>query len=139
MEASRHCGTGIAPDRDTTDSWRDVDEPCASLAAGAWPGPRTPGQLPAFRYRKEKSRERRTVCWREMDSNFQYAGAVNLVVGPFGWVVLCDRVRSGRGASGTARYQRRGWATLCSARLSNDIRCTSPPCSSLAIRCSLGT
>ena len=29
--------------------------------------------------------------------------------------------------------------TVCSARLSNDIRCTSPPCSSLAIRCSLGT
>ena len=28
-----------------------------------------------------------------MDSNFQYADAVNLVVGPFGWVVLCDRVR----------------------------------------------
>src|SRR5215467_8968997 len=28
-----------------------------------------------------------------MDSNFPYAGAVNLVVGPFGWVVLCDRVR----------------------------------------------
>ena len=38
-----------------------------------------------------------------MDSNFQYAGAVNLVVGPFGWVVLCDRVRSGRGASGIER------------------------------------
>jgi hypothetical protein len=53
-----------------------------------------------------------TLCWREMDSNLQYAGAVNLVVGPFGWVVLCDRVRSGRGASGTARYQRRGWAIL---------------------------
>src|SRR5215469_11362171 len=35
----------------------------------------------------------RTLCGREMDSNFQYAGAVNLVVGPFGWVVLCDRVR----------------------------------------------
>ena len=50
--------------------------------------------------------------WREMDSNFQYAGAVNLVVSPFGWVVLCDRVRAGRGASGTARYQRRGWAIL---------------------------
>jgi hypothetical protein len=47
-----------------------------------------------------------------MNSNFQYAGAVNLVVGPFGWVVLCDPVRSGRGASGTARYQRRGWAIL---------------------------
>jgi hypothetical protein len=35
----------------------------------------------------------RTLRWREMDSNFQYAGAVNLVVGPFGWVVLYDRVR----------------------------------------------
>ena len=35
----------------------------------------------------------KTLRWREMDSNFQYAGAVNLVVGPFGWVVLCDRVR----------------------------------------------
>jgi len=44
-----------------------------------------------------------THRWREMDSNFQYAGAVSLVVGPFGWVVLCDPVRSGRGASGTAR------------------------------------
>jgi len=41
-----------------------------------------------------------TLRWREMDSNFQYAGAVNLVVGPFGWVVLRDRMRSGRGASG---------------------------------------
>ena len=33
-------------------------------------GPRTPRQLPAFRYRKEKSRERRTVCWRGLDSSF---------------------------------------------------------------------
>jgi len=24
-----------------------------------------------------------TLCWREMDSNFQYAGAVNLAVAPF--------------------------------------------------------
>jgi hypothetical protein len=31
--ACRRCGTGIAPDRDTTGSWRDVDEPCASLPA----------------------------------------------------------------------------------------------------------
>jgi hypothetical protein len=45
----------------------------------------------------------RTLRWREMDSNFQYAGAVNLVVGPFGWVVLIG-CGSGRGASGTARY-----------------------------------
>ena len=52
-----------------------------------------------------------THRWREMDSNFQYAGTVNLVVGPFGWVVLIG-CGSGRGASGTARYQRRGWAIL---------------------------
>jgi hypothetical protein len=46
-------------------------------------GLRTPRQLPAFRYHKEKSRERRTVCWRGLDSNFQYAGAVNLIIAPF--------------------------------------------------------
>jgi hypothetical protein len=27
-----------------------------------------------LRYRKEKSGERPTVCWREMDSNFWYRG-----------------------------------------------------------------
>ena len=32
-------------------------------------GPHTPRQLPAFRYRKEKSSERGTVFWREPDSN----------------------------------------------------------------------
>ena len=30
---SRHCGTGLVPDRDITGSWRDVDEPGASLPA----------------------------------------------------------------------------------------------------------
>jgi len=32
-----------------------------------------------------------TLCWREM----QYAGAVNLVVGPFGWIVLAIRYGPG--------------------------------------------
>src|SRR5262249_52415821 len=60
-------------DRDITGSWRDVGRALRfSAGRAAWPGPRTPRQLPAFRYRKEKSRERRTVCWREMDSNFQF-------------------------------------------------------------------
>ena len=63
--------------------------------------------FPATRHAAIDTRRRQygsslTHRWREMDSNFQYAGAVNLVVGPFGWVVLWDRVRSGRGASGTA-------------------------------------
>src|SRR4029077_6626922 len=40
-----------------------------SADRAAWPGPRTPRQLPAFRYTKEKSSERRTVCWSEQDSN----------------------------------------------------------------------
>ena len=44
--------------------------------------------------RSPRTEVRLTHRWREMDSNFQYAGAVNLVVGPFGWVVLCDRVRT---------------------------------------------
>ena len=75
-------------------------------------GPAHPREKPASRRGRAKSRETWTLRWWEMDSNFQYAGAVNLVVSPFGWVVLCDRVRAGRGASGTARYQRRGWAIL---------------------------
>jgi len=28
-------------------------------------------------------RSQKTLRWREMDSNFQYAGAVNLIVAPF--------------------------------------------------------
>ena len=74
---SRHCGTGIAPDRDITASGRDVDGPRASLPA-VLPGRarRTPRQLPAFRYRKEKSRARRTVCWRGMDSNLRFRDAL---------------------------------------------------------------
>jgi len=60
-----------------------LTSPTVSAGRIAWPGPRTPRQLPAFRYRKEKSSERPTVCWRGLDSNFQYAGAVNLVVAPF--------------------------------------------------------
>ena len=71
-----------------------------------------PRGKPRFLVFESGAGERRTVRWREMDSNFQYAGAVNLVVGSFGWVVLCDRMRSGRGASGAARYQRWGWAIL---------------------------
>jgi hypothetical protein len=34
------------------------------------------GNCRLFESRKEKSRQRRTVCWREMDSNFQYASIV---------------------------------------------------------------
>src|SRR5215470_11226354 len=47
----------------------------------------------ALAFDHPRTEVRLTLRWREMDSNFQYAGAVNLVVGPFGWVVLCDRVR----------------------------------------------
>jgi len=35
-------------------------------------GPHTRGKRPGFRPRQANSRERRTVCWREMDSNFQF-------------------------------------------------------------------
>src|SRR5262249_58497652 len=55
-----------------------------------------------------------TLRWREMDSNFQYAGAVNLVVGPFGWIVLCDRVRV---------RARRFWDSAVSATRLGDLSC----------------
>ena len=50
-----------------------LTSPTVSASRAAWSGPRTPRQLPAFRYRKEKSSERRTVCWREPDSNHRSA------------------------------------------------------------------
>jgi hypothetical protein len=37
----------------------------------------------AFPATEAKSGERRTLRWRGLNSNFQYAGAVNLVVAPF--------------------------------------------------------
>ena len=40
--ASRHCGTGIAPDRDTTASWRDVDGPARLCRPCRLAGPRAP-------------------------------------------------------------------------------------------------
>ena len=46
-----------------------------------------------------------------MDSNFQYAGAVNLVVGPFGWLCL----RSG------AVPARRFWYSAVSRRGLGDL------------------
>ena len=36
---SRRCGTGKAPDRDVTGSWRDIDEPCVSLRPCRLGGP----------------------------------------------------------------------------------------------------
>jgi hypothetical protein len=42
--------------------------------------PHTRGKRPGFRPRQANSRERRTVCWREMDSNhrFRARGAIDL-------------------------------------------------------------
>src|SRR6516162_3730771 len=40
-----------------------------SAGCAAWPGPHTPRQLPVFDTGRRKSGERRTVCWRKMDSN----------------------------------------------------------------------
>ena len=64
-------------------------EPCASLPArAAWPRPRTRRQLPAFRYRKEKSSERPTVCWRATDSNHQSREASDRRLGR---MISCSR------------------------------------------------
>ena len=55
-------------------------------------GPHTPRQLPAFGYRKEKSSERPTVCWREQDSNLYGAFPVK----PYFWFVVGSLFRSGK-------------------------------------------
>jgi hypothetical protein len=47
-----------------------------------------------------------------MDSNSQYAGAVNWLSALLSGLCFAIGCGSGRGASGTVRYQRRGWAML---------------------------
>src|SRR5262245_18557188 len=46
---------------------------------------------------------RMTLRWREMDSNFQYAGAVNLVVGLLGGLCFAIGCGPGEALSGTTR------------------------------------
>jgi len=68
----RHCGTGIWPDRDIAAGWRDIDTPYASLPTWSRSQPRTPARkagVPDFP--KPDAGERRTLRWREMDSNIQ--------------------------------------------------------------------
>ena len=68
-------------------------------------GPHTRGKRPGFRPRQANSRERRTVCWRELDSNSQ---------SPLGWLPFRDRrlsqerrrARCGRGAVALLRNRK---------------------------------
>ena len=55
---------------------RCLSRSCGPASPPIW---RKTGAFPETRV---KSGERRTLCWRGMDSNFQYASAVNLVVAP---------------------------------------------------------
>src|SRR5215813_904360 len=86
-----------------------------SVDSAARPSPHTAGNRGFSTYEDEFSREtgsHLTLRWREMDSNFQYAGAVNLLSALLGGLCFAIECGSGRGGSGTARYQRRGWAIL---------------------------
>ena len=53
------------------------------------PWPAHSREKPASSHGRLKFRETRTLRWREIDSNFPYAGAMNLVFAPF--VSLDDR------------------------------------------------
>jgi hypothetical protein len=62
--------------------------------------------LPEFRgLTAPASGSHKTRRWREMDSNFQYAGAVNLVVGPFGWVEGIEPRQAIRGSKSSSIWQ----------------------------------
>jgi hypothetical protein len=63
---SRHCGTGIGLDRDITGSWRDVDEPCASLPTAPPKGPAHAAATAGFSI-QEGEIPRETDCLLEGD------------------------------------------------------------------------
>src|SRR6516164_8296634 len=62
--ASRHCGTGIAPDRDTTGSWRDVDDPARLCRPCRLAGPAHPAATAGFSIQKGEI-PRETDCLLE--------------------------------------------------------------------------
>ena len=68
-----HCGTGIWPNRDIVAARRHVAGLSLSLPTAPPPMARTPPRKAgASRPQRAISRERRTVRWREMDSNFRF-------------------------------------------------------------------
>src|SRR5262249_35551854 len=68
----QHCGTGISPDRDTTPPQR-VLPGFARLCRRCRPAwPQKWRKTRVFPGTEAKPGERRTVCWRELDSKFQF-------------------------------------------------------------------
>jgi len=71
------CGTGIGPDRDIIARSRHIAASCPSLpTALAAPARNTGGKARLLDGDRRIPARDQTVCWREMDSNFQYASTV---------------------------------------------------------------
>ena len=71
----RHCGTGMWLARDIAAGWYKILTPCASLPTRSPIQPRTPArEAGIFRPTKDSASERRTLCWRETDSNHRSRG-----------------------------------------------------------------
>ena len=84
-------------------------------------GPHTRGKRPGFRPRQANSRERRTVCWREPDSNFRYlsqgAALSELGFGPeVSRLCLCDSLPA-RSVRSQFRRDRRCYTEGCAVAL----------------------
>jgi hypothetical protein len=95
-----------------------------------------PRQLPAFRYRKKKSRERRTVCWRE--NGFEPPVPRQIGNG-FGASSKSSRSTIGatgliRAVAGPASNRSSCRATVRGAPLTGRTRLLSPPAALSALR-----
>src|SRR6202035_2823747 len=67
-----HCGTGIRPDRDIAARRSDIKTSRRLCRRGRQAIRANPRRKPGSRPSKAAAEERQTVCWREMDSNFQF-------------------------------------------------------------------
>src|SRR5262249_49879179 len=89
---TRHCGTGIGPDRDNTGSWRNVHEHCASLPTVPPEGPAHAAATAGFSI-TDGEIPRETDCLLE-GTGFELVWGFWCQVIVCGWPVLCSERES---------------------------------------------
>src|ERR1700719_3719201 len=80
-----HCGTGIRPDRDIAARRSDIKTSRRLYRRGRQAIRANPRRKPGSRPSKAAAEERRTVCWREMDSNFRFRARRNQEISVSRW------------------------------------------------------
>ena len=78
----RHCGTGMWPDRDIPAGWRAMESPARLWLPSRQASLAHPRGKPGSRRSKVAAGERRTVRWREMDSNHRFRTTTSFVSCP---------------------------------------------------------